>query len=385
MPYSGGTFTNVSGATTAAPGQIVQSSVWNNIHTDYATALTEVMSQLISEITNRNALWMNGGLEVWQRGAGSAASIAVAAATNPYTADRWYLNTSANQASVVSAQAGLTNGSQLCARVQRNNAQTGTAIMTFGYPLDTDELHRLHGEKISFTATVSAGALWSPTSGTLSVGFYTGTGAPAKRGGGFTSETTVLTISTNLTPGGAAVTITGSSSVVVPTTATQGELQFTWTPVGTAGASDYFNVDDVQIESQLSASTWTPQDFDRIPFPQMLQGCKRHYQKTFAYGTAPAAGVNTLVNSLGANAIATQRLFVNWLYPVEIRDIGGVTTYIPYTGTSGNWYDFIASVSVAASIDANAIGTKGVVIYSTTSGSTTNNRCYIHAEVSAGI
>lgn len=386
MPFSGSTFTGPNGSTNAAPGQIVQSAVWNNINTDYATALTMLMSQLVSEITNRNALWMNGGLEVWQRGAGSSASIAVAASTTSYTADRWYLATGTNQASVVSAQTGLTTPSQLCARVLRNAAQTGTGAMYFAYPLDTDEILRLRGAKVSFTAAVRAGAAWSPASGTLTVNLYVGTGAVGKRGGTpYTSETTVLTIATNLTPGGAVTTITGSSSSVLPATATQAELQFTWTPVGTAGATDYFEVDDVQIESQLSASTWTPTNFDRVPFPISLLGCKRHYQKTFPYGTAPANAANIAENALAVNAIATQRLYVMWQYPMELRVTGSVTTYCPFTGTSANWYDYVASTSVAVSVNTTFAGSKGVYISSTTSGSTTNNTCIIHADVSAGI
>lgn len=386
MPFSGTTFTGVSGSTNAAPGQIVQSAVWNNINTDLATALTMLMSQLASEINNRNALWMNGGLEVWQRGAGSSASIAVGASTTAYTADRWYLDTDANQASVVSAQAGLTSASQLCARVRRNAAQTGTGQVYFAYPLDTDEIARLKGNKVSFIASVQAGANWSPASGTLTVNLYCGTGAVGKRGGTpYTSETTVLTIATNLTPGGAVTSIAGSSSVIVPTNTTQAELQFTWTPVGTAGAADDISIDDVQIESQLSVSTWTPQQFDRIPFPQMLQGCKRHYQKTFPYNTAPATASGVSDNALAVNAIATQRLYVMWQYPIELRATGTVDTFMPFTGANGNWYDYVASTSVAVSVNATFRGSKGVYISSTTSGSTTNNTCIIHAQVDAGI
>ena len=70
MPFSGVVFANVSGAETAAPGQIVQSTVWNNIHTDYGTALTQLMSQMTTLVSNRNILEANGSADVWQRGAG---------------------------------------------------------------------------------------------------------------------------------------------------------------------------------------------------------------------------------------------------------------------------------------------------------------------------
>jgi hypothetical protein len=49
----------------------------------------------------RNIL-INGDCEVWQRGAGGSASIAVAASTTAYTCDMAYLTANANEASVVS-------------------------------------------------------------------------------------------------------------------------------------------------------------------------------------------------------------------------------------------------------------------------------------------
>lgn len=45
MSFSNGVYTSPSGATTAAPGQVVQSAVWNGIGTDYAAAFNAVVSQ----------------------------------------------------------------------------------------------------------------------------------------------------------------------------------------------------------------------------------------------------------------------------------------------------------------------------------------------------
>ena len=68
MPFSGNVFTLPAGATNATPGQIIQSAVWNNIHSDIQTGLTQVMSQLTALMTGRNLLRGNGSFEVWQRG-----------------------------------------------------------------------------------------------------------------------------------------------------------------------------------------------------------------------------------------------------------------------------------------------------------------------------
>ena len=47
MPFSGsGVYTPASGATTAAPGDLIRSSTWNSIFTDISSALTLLGQQL---------------------------------------------------------------------------------------------------------------------------------------------------------------------------------------------------------------------------------------------------------------------------------------------------------------------------------------------------
>lgn len=383
MPFTNGIFANVSGASSAAAGQIVQSAVWNAIHEDYSDALNQLMSQLLSGISLRNICWMNGGFEIWQRGAGSSASIAVGAGTTAYTADRWYLTTGANQASVVSAQTGLANTSQLSARVQRNSGQTGTIGMTFGYPLDTDEIIRMRGSKITLSFLASTGANWSPTNGTLVAALYVGTGAVGKRGGGFTSETTVLSISTNLAAGSSATSISATSSAAVPLTATQAEIQFTWTPDGTAGTNDYFQVDNLQLESNLSSDTWTPMNFDNIPREVALNGCKKHYQKTFLYDVAPASG-GGIENALAHAPQATALVGLWWQYPVEMRSDPSFSKYHVVTATSSNWYNFSTSVTISAAFQASMGSSKSVLITGITA-SAIDVIYLLHAAADAGI
>lgn len=377
---SAGVYTAASGATTASAGAVIQSAVWNAIFTDLSSALTQTMNQLINTISvQRNILFGNGGCEIWQRNSGSTSSIAIAASTTAYTADRWYITTGANQASVVAAVTGLTNQSQLAAKITRNNGQTGVTSYTFGYPLDTDSIVAMRGQKISLTCVVKAGANWSPASGTLSYGFYVGTGAVAKRGAGFTSETTILSGSTNLTASGQS-TITVDGTVSVPLTSTQAEFQFTWTPTGTAGADDSITIDDVQLVCQGTSYTYTDIIFDRVPYSIMLEDCLAHYQKSFPYATAPAqgAGVN------GAFALISQaasKQGVYWRYAREMRTTPTVTTYNP-SGASANWQDVTATASLAVSVTATS--TRGIFIISATVAAA-NDILYIQAQADAGI
>jgi len=387
MAFTGTVYSNVSGATTAVAGQTVQSAVWNNNNTDLGAALTQAYSQVVAMLSFRNIMYMNGSLDIWQRGAGSGASIAVAQNTTAYTADRWYITTGATQASIVAVQGPLANASQFSAIVSRNTGQTGATAMQFGYPLDTDECFRMRGKKVTFQALVQAGANWSPASGTLTVNLFVGTGTVQKAGAAgvnFSGLTTALTLATNLTPGGSIVALSATSSAIIPTTTTQAELQFSWTPTGTAGAADNFLLDDVQIEIDGSASTWAQTNYDRVPFEVCELACKRHYVKTFSYNTAPSQTAGP-AGALTAIAIATQRTGIYWQYPIEMRTTAAVTTFSTTAG-SANWQDVVASVSVFAIIEStNTASQHGVFIYTTTSGSTTNNWLAIHAQADSGI
>lgn len=386
MPFSGTTYTNVAGATTAAAGQTVQSATWNNIHTDQGTALTQLMSQLVTEISLRNIMRANGSADVWQRGAGGTASIAVASAATAYTADRWYLTNGASLASVVSATTALSNASILACKVLRNAGNTAAVAQVFGYPLDTDEIIQMRGSKITLTGLIKAGANWSPTNGTLTIALYVGTGAVAKRGAGFTNETTVLSIATNLTAGGSATAISGTSSAIVPATSTQAEVQFTWTPAGTAGADDSFTFDDIQLECDLSSTTWTPTTYDRLPFQTQLQLCKRFYQKTFPYTVAPAQSAG-IPGSLAYVSAANQSVNIYWQYPVELRATAAVTTFNT-SAANANWRDNTAAADITVSVDS-AIGSspKGILIYGVTATGTSgvSHLIYIQAAADASI
>lgn len=384
MPFTNGVFANVVGATSAAAGQVIQSAVWNNIHGDYSTALNMVMGQMITTPSNRNIAWMNGGFEIWQKGAGSSTSISVAASTTAYTADRWYIATSTNEASTVSARAGLVDESQLCARVQRNSGQTGNGAMFFAYPLDYDEIARCRGNIVNLSFRIRAGANFSPTNGTLSYRVFSGTGAlPAKRGGTpYAGDNTVITGSVNITT--TTVLVQASSGAIFPVGATQAEIQFTWTPAGTAGTDDYFEVDDVQLENSLSPSTFTMTSYDRIDFAKMLNGCKAYYQKTFAYPVAPNFGGGDFVNSIMTVAQAAASVGFYYIFPFELRDTPNSQFYGIATASSSNVFNLNASASYIPLISVS-VGTKAVAFRFATAASAAGQTYGIHLEVSAGI
>jgi hypothetical protein len=268
-------------------------------------------------------LIVNGAFAVWQRGAGGAASIAQAASLTAYNVDRWFLITNATQASVISQQAGLITGSRWSARILRNSGQTGTGVMRFEYPLTVDECITLRGQFISLQFWASSGANWSPTSGTVSVNAYFGTGTEGKRGAGsYTGETNPLSTSVNVTAGAAAAQTKFTGASTVATNVTQGCLQFSWTPVGTAGAADNLNLDQVQLEAGV-----VPTDYERLPFRMMLHEMQRHYCKTFDYATAPAQNAGTVSALKQTIFVLNCPLSAHWRFPVAMRSAPTITSF----------------------------------------------------------
>ena len=291
----------------------------------------------------KNIAGRNGGLEVWQRGAGGSASISVAASTTAYTADGWALKTGANQASTVAQVAGIATGSRWAARVRRNSGQTGTGAMNFEFPLDTDEIVFMQGCVVTLSMTLQAGANWSPTSGNLTIELRTGTGSAAKRSAGaYTGDAAPISVTQAITSSAVRYTFT---STALGASVTQASIYLTWTPTGTAGAADDFTIDDVQLEISPVA---TP--FERRPFLLELLACERFYEKSYDYGTAAGTSTNNgavFLAVYGATP-ATDLLYVPFL--VRKRVAPSVTVYST-TGASGNVRN-MAGADIAATVTA---------------------------------
>jgi hypothetical protein len=186
----------------------------------------------------------NGGMERWDLGTSRAVAASTTGITG-YGPTGWCLKTGANQSSTMTRVAGLTDQSRYACQAQRNGSQTGTGTMVLEHAFTTDEVVRYRNDKVSMTCAVKAGPNWSPASGNMTVRIACGTGAEGRRGAGFTGETTLVNTTQAITTSVSQLAFT--SSVVVPTNATQMSISFEWTPVGTAGADEGLYVDDVMF------------------------------------------------------------------------------------------------------------------------------------------
>lgn len=326
-------------------------------------SLRVMSSQAVSQSMAANArpfaniAGRNGGFEVWQAGT----SISVAASSVQYTADGWYLLAGANQASTISRQTGNTNGSRYSCRVQRNSGQTGTVVYVFGFPLDVDELKKMAGRSAILSFNVSTGSNWSPASGALTYLIYTGTGSPVKQyTGSYTATSTPLIGTVALGQGAAAATIFLPIAAIAANIG-QAEIQFNWTPVGTAGPNDWFQIDDLSLSVIPTGISAIKPAFERSDFLWDLQRCQKHYEQSYDYGTAPGTVTNNGAVSQRLSGVPT-RIFLNAPFKQTKRVIPTMTGYSPNTGASGFVYDNIGDVAIntfvvgtqSASIQSNA-------------------------------
>lgn len=332
-----------------------------------------------AQIPGQNMI-INGDMQIWQRGAGGAASFAVPASTTQYTADRWQILTNANQACTIAQSAGATSGSWL-AKIQRNNGQTGTGVIEFCTSLTRDMCIGAAGNVITVSMKVKAGANFSAASSQIGIRVWTGTGTTDISGinGAFTGASAVIATTAVIS---STLTSFAVSSAAVGSTVTQIACELNFTPVGTAGADDSFSVTDFQCEI---SPYQTP--YQRRAFGDELALCKRFYQKTFLYGTAPAqnAGTGTGEFTFSAPKAGALLNYATYLlYPIELR-ANPTITYFNTAAANAQIRDQTAAADFTAT--ASTISSaKGLTFQGTGNAATAvGNLCGVHMTFEADI
>lgn len=323
----------------------------------------------------RNIINRNGSMDIWQRGT----AITIGASATLYGPDGWYLSAGANQQCTASAVTALVSGSTQAGQFQRAQSQTGTTSQTIGFPMDTDEVNMCLGKPLALQFVYATGANWSPANVVINAVF--GTGSVVKQVNGYTNQTIIVSSTIVLAAGASATKVfLNSGALTVPTNVTQGEVQFVYSPVGTAGANDWIQLDDIQLEPYQ-----VPTPFDRIPFDMALHRCKRHYQKTFPYATAPAAAAGT-VNAVAAlTQVANALPTAIWKLSPPMRITPTATAFSPTTGASTAWRNITGAADVASTIDSNTTGPDTVFVYSTVTVAAVASVLAIHLTANASI
>ena len=284
----------------------------------------------------KNAV-INGGFDIWQRGT----SVAVTANTPTYTSDRWMLQPSGlNLASTVSRQAtgDTTNlpNIQYCARVQRNSGQTGTSPIYLGNSFESINSIPFAGKQVTLSFYARAGANFSSASNALQANLDSGTGTDQNVvSGGYTGSATPVSGTATLTTTWQRFSFTGT----IAATATEIGLRFNYTPVGTAGAADYFEITGVQLELGSSA---TPFSRNGATIQGELAACQRYYFRFLGNSSYVYAGYGQGPAGNGTSAYPV----IN--HPVPMRDIPSSIDYGTLAVTDGvNAAVAVTSITIA--------------------------------------
>ena len=247
---------------------------------------------------------INSAMQVWQRGT------SVAGSTTAFSADRWQSYRSV-AGSTFSRQATSDTTNlpfiQYCTRVQRDNGNTSTTVMAFFQNFETINSIPYAGKSITFSFYARKGANYSPTSSALGVQLISGTGTDQNVITGYTGSTNVVNQTATLTTTWQRFTYTGT----VAATATELCVYFSNTPVGTAGAADYYEITGVQIDLNSVALPFQTASGGSIQGE--LAMCQRYY-----FRNSGAATNDMILGFCGVSANTTSPVFI-FQPPVTMR------------------------------------------------------------------
>lgn len=321
----------------------------------------------LANVPPRNAV-LNSAMNVWQRGT----SISLAASTgyaSAFSADRWDTLNGANQALTISRQAtnDTTNlpNIQYCLRFQRNSGQTGTSTITLAQSFETLNSVPFSGKAITFSFYARAGANYSATSNALTAIVWNGTGTDQNILPGYTGQAQTLNFNATLTTTWQRFTGTAT----VPASSTELAVGFLFTPTGTAGANDYFEITGVQLELGSTASTYYP---NQPTYATELAACQRYYLR---YGSPSGIANENICLAIAGSTTGVQARVI---YPVQMRvaptsiDYSNVQLYDGAVGYTTTTCTFDVSGLKVCSINiTGATGLTQFRTYAVFAGSTT--------------
>jgi hypothetical protein len=315
-----------------------------------------LLGQSVTTSAGKNAI-INGGFDVWQRGT----SVAVAAAAKTFTADRFWGARGTSVAGATVSRQSVSDTTNLptiqyCARVQRDSGNTSTQYIALTQDIETSNSIRFAGQSVTLTFYARKGANFSAASNALPVSVVTGTGTDQSLSTGYTGQVTAFSGTATLTTTWQRFTFTGT----IAATATEIGIQPYYTPVGTAGANDYFEITGVQLELGSTATT-----FSRAggTIQGELLACMRYY-----YLLVRGNG-NYIPFSNGYQFTSTQVTGIT-PFPVAMRtaptlDMSGGTDYYLFSRNGANDFwntcisDGSSTTTGAITVTSNISGTAG--------------------------
>jgi hypothetical protein len=325
-----------SGGNPLQTNDILADQLSSVIYDGTSWQLISPANNVANSIVGENLL-INGDMQFIQR---AASSVAVTAASTAYTMDRWQLYTADNAATVTQQSGPLTG--QKYVTISRDAAETGTGIIRFCQSIPIGWARNAAGNTVTLSIDVSKGATFSAASDEITLTVYTGesTGAPGESGigGAFTNSATVINTTQAITTTSTTYTF---NSTTIGASVTQLAVEISWSPTGTAGATDNISIRNIKLEygDQFTG-------FNYLSPVRGLELCNAFYHKTYDQGVAPGAVASAGGKYFAWISTITQKYnFVEFRVPMIA--IPTITTYSPVSGTSGK-------VRITGSTDVNS-------------------------------
>ena len=303
--------------TTYADGDVYSASDVN----DTNGTINLLQTSTLSNSGGKNFI-INGGFDNWQRSTSATFSTPLIYPA----ADRWWGFTLGSTCTM-SRQTADTAGLQYGMRFGRNSGQTNTGTVYVETVLETNDTFRLAGRTITFSFYAKAGANASLTA--LTPVIYTGTGtdqgAVALFSGGWTggafAYNTPQTVTTTMTR--YSITVTLASTVREVT------IGFTYTPTGTAGANEWYQIEGVQVEYGSYATT-----FSRAggTIQGELAACQRYYYRTSASGANYIFGLAQCYGTTTGGAVIPLPVPMR-ISPTALEQSGTANHYQAYSSS----------------------------------------------------
>jgi len=296
---------------------------------------------------------INGNFDVWQRNDTIANTSA-----NSYTADRWYVDTAtAGDDKTVTKQTSDVLGSLYSCRVQRVAGETGHTVLRLSQALETKDSIKLRGQKLTLSFYLKVGANFSATSNILTAKILTGKGTDEKATAFTTSADA---ISSDITATTTSVKYTLTTTNVIASDITQIGVSFSYDPTGTAGANDWFEITQVQLNVGTEALPFTPKSYG-----EELRLCQRFFQRIDVSSTTYfLLGLQT--SSTAGKAI----YYLKEQMRIAPTSIGVVGTFGTRDGSgthSVTGFVFASSTPDTVEMGITAAGTEGraMIVYGT--------------------
>jgi hypothetical protein len=214
---------------------------------------------------------LNSAFQVWQRGT----SMAGGSNGTTFCADRWnaYATGSTTFSRQVTGDTTNLPNIQYCARVSRDSGSTGTGVIIINQNFETVNTIPFAGKTVTMSFYARKGANYSMASSNILSQLSTGTGTDQSYiTTGYTGEVALISQNSTLTTTWQRFTYTAT----VASNVTEMSMQWRFTPVGTAGAADYFEITGVQLDV---GSVALPFRTYAATIQGELAACQRYYYR----------------------------------------------------------------------------------------------------------